>query len=116
MSYLDVRKSSQSLHSKYADKEAAIEVYGSALFLVYFDYGESKDHWYWNYHAHMVCQLQDCVDGLKIQQPTYHFAYLFDQSSGHSKQPLDGLNASLMNMRETKKKHDQDTWELEIQF
>jgi hypothetical protein len=44
MSYLDVRKSSQSLHSKYADKEAAIEVYGSALFLVYFDYGESKDH------------------------------------------------------------------------
>ena len=106
------------LHSKYADEEAAIEVYGSALkkdlkkspFLVYFEYGESKEG-YWNY-AHMVCQFEDCVDVLKILlQPTYHFVFLFDQSSGHSKQRPDGLNATRMNksfggrntlMRETK--------------
>ena len=117
MSYLDVRKISQSLHSKYADKEAAIEVYGSALkkdlkkspFLVYFEYGESKEG-YWNY-GHMVCQFEDCVDVLKILHPTYHFVFLFDQSSGHSKQRPDGLNATRMNksfggrntlMRETK--------------
>ena len=105
------------LHSKYADEEAAIEVYVSALkkdlkkspFLVYFEYGESKEG-YWNY-SHMVCQFEDCVDDLKILHPTYHFVFLFDQSSGYSKQRPDGLNATRMNksfggrnklMRETK--------------
>ena len=46
-----------------------------------FEYGGSKEG-YWNY-AHMVCQFEDCVDVLKILQPTYHFVFLFDQSSGH---------------------------------
>ena len=59
----------------------------------------------------MVCQFEDCVDDLKILHPTYHFLFLFDQSSGYSKQRPDGLNATRMNksfggrntlMRETK--------------
>jgi hypothetical protein len=103
----------QMLHSineirqgaRYADEEAAMEVYGSSLkpllltgkspFLTYFDYGENKEG-YWDYN-HMVLQFEDVVDCLKIMHPTYHFVFLFDHSSGHAKQRPDGLNASRMN-------------------
>ena len=92
------------LGQSYADEEAAIEVYGNARkrplenkspFLVYFDYGENREG-YWNYN-HMVLQFEDTVDVLKVMYPNYKFVYLFDHSSGHSKQRPDGLNASRMN-------------------
>jgi hypothetical protein len=89
----------------YADEEAAIEVYGDARkrplekkkspFLVYFDYGENRQG-YWNYN-HMALQFEDTTDVLKVIYPNYKFVYLFDHSSGHSKQRPDGLNASRMN-------------------
>ena len=53
--------------ARYADEEAAMEVYGSSLkpllstskssFLTFFDYGENKDG-YWDYN-HMVLQFED---------------------------------------------------------
>ena len=91
--------------ARYADEEAAMEVYGSSLkplistakspFLTYFDYGENKDG-YWDYN-HMVLQFEDVVDCLKILHADVHFIFLFDHSSGHAKQRPDGLNASRMN-------------------
>jgi hypothetical protein len=91
--------------ARYADEEAAMEVYGSSLkpllstskspFLTFFDYGENKDG-YWDYN-HMVLQFEDVVDCLKIMHPLVHFVFLFDHSSGHAKQRPDGLNASRMN-------------------
>jgi hypothetical protein len=91
--------------ARYADEEAAMEVYGSSLkpllstgkspFLTFFDYGENKDG-YWDYN-HMVLQFEDVVDCLKILHPNVHFVFLFDHSSGHAKQRPDGLNASRMN-------------------
>ncbi|KAI2513790.1 hypothetical protein MHU86_573 [Fragilaria crotonensis] len=91
--------------ARYADEEAAMDVYGSSLkpqlsagkspFLTYFDYGENKEG-YWDYN-HMVLQFEDVVDCLKVMHPNYHFVFLFDHSSGHAKQRPDGLNASRMN-------------------
>ena len=93
------------LGARYADEEAAMEVYGSSLkpqlsvgkspFLTYFDYGENKEG-YWDYN-HMVLQFEDVVDCLKVMHPLYRFVFLFDHSSGHAKQRPDGLNASRMN-------------------
>jgi hypothetical protein len=90
---------------RYADEEAAMDVYGSSLkpqlsidkspFLTYFDYGEHKEG-YWDYN-HMVLQFEDVIDCLKVMHPDYHFVFLFDHSSGHAKQRPDGLNASRMN-------------------
>jgi hypothetical protein len=91
--------------TRYADKEAAMEVFGSSLkpllsagkspFLTYFDYGENKEV-YWDYN-HMVLQFEDVVDCLKVMHPQVHFVFLFDHASGHAKQRPDGLNAAKMN-------------------
>ena len=91
--------------TRYADEEAAMDVYGSSLkpqlskdkspFLTYFDYGENKDG-YWDYN-HMVLQFEDVIDCLKVLHPQFHFVFLFDHSSGHAQQRPDGLNASRMN-------------------
>jgi hypothetical protein len=96
---------SNRLGASYKDKDAAIEVYGSdkkkpltkeALpFLVTFAYNENKEG-YWDYN-HMVLQFEDTVDVLKVMYPEYEFVYLFDHSSGHSKQRPDGLNSIHMN-------------------
>ena len=93
------------LRDNYRDEEAAMEVYGtlkkrpltkeSLPFLVYFEYGENKEG-YWDYN-HMVLQFEDAVDVLKVLYPEYDFVFLFDHSSGHSKQRPDGLNATHMN-------------------
>jgi hypothetical protein len=80
--------------TRYADEEAAMEVFGSSLkpllsvgkspFLTYIDYGENKEG-YWDFN-HMVLQFKDVVDCLKIMhQQVLHFVFLFDQSSGQTK-------------------------------
>jgi hypothetical protein len=88
------------LSKNYADEEAARDVYDTAKkrpltkeslpFLVYFEYGESKEG-YWDYN-HMVLQFEDVVDVLKVLHPEFQFVLLFDHSSGHAKQRPDGLN------------------------
>jgi len=89
----------------YQDEEAALEINGTIYktplvkekspFLVNFEYGENKEG-YWNYN-HMVLQFEDAIDVLKVLHPEFHFVFLFDHSSGHSKQRPDGLNVSHMN-------------------
>ena len=93
------------LGCKYKDEEAAIVVNGFAEkkplsqtlspFLVYFEYGESREG-YWDYNR-MVLQFEDVVDCLKVMKPEWELVFLFDHSSGHSKQRPDGLNSSRMN-------------------
>ena len=46
----------------------------------------------------MKIQLEDCVDCLEVIFPTFDFVFLFDQSSGHTKLRVDGLNANNMNV------------------
>jgi hypothetical protein len=41
--------------------------------------------------------FDNAVDVIKEMHPTYHFVFLFDQSSGHAEQRLDGLSAAKMN-------------------
>ena len=90
---------------QYSDEEAAIEINGNSNkkpltldkspFVVFFDYGENKEG-YWAYN-NMVLQFEDVVDVLKVMHPTFDFVFLFDHSSGHSKQRPDGLNQHRMN-------------------
>ena len=46
----------------------------------------------------MVLQFEDAVDELQVRYPTFDFVFLFDHSSGHSKQQIDGLNKLHMNI------------------
>ncbi|KAI2502685.1 hypothetical protein MHU86_11742 [Fragilaria crotonensis] len=50
---------------------------------------------YWTYQ-HMVLQLEDCVNVLKVLYPQYEFLFLFDHSCGHDRQKEDGLNVARM--------------------
>jgi len=95
----------------YADVEAASELQGDAAkkpltgspFSMLFDYGKGKGG-YWGYR-HMICQLEDCIDCLRILYPgtngdkfQFEFVFEFDHSAGHSKSRPDGLSASPLNI------------------
>ena len=62
------------------------------LTLSQFEYGAAGEG-YWSYQ-HMVLQLGDCVDVLKMIFPQHDFLFLFDHSCGHDKQREDRLNAA----------------------
>ena len=93
------------LGEHYCDRAAATELTGSSEkqplvsspFVVFFELGKAKSG-YWGYN-HMVTQLEDCVDCLRIlfkgygdEAFMYDFVFEFDHSSGHSKQRTDGLS------------------------
>lgn len=90
----------------YSDQVAAEEAWGGkhkkdlpsnkSPFLHYFDYGTNNDG-YWTY-AHMVCQLEDCVDVVKVMCSEFDHVFLFDHSSGHAKSRDDALSTSKMNV------------------
>ncbi len=94
----------QRLGETYKDTDAAEELTGTASkapltespFLVLFDYGKAKSG-YWGY-KHIICQLEDCVDVLRVLFPgdngdkfAYDFVFEFDWSAGHSRNRPDGL-------------------------
>jgi len=94
----------QRLGETYKDADAARELLGTATkapltespFLVLFDYGKAKSG-YWGY-KHIICQLEDCVDVLRVLFPgdngdkfAYDFVFEFDWSAGHSRNRPDGL-------------------------
>jgi hypothetical protein len=90
---------------KYFAAESAINVIGVAdkkplennsPFERYFDVGIDKDG-YWNYH-HMALQFEDVVDCLQVLYPEHDLCFIFDQSSGHAKKRVDGLNVNGMNL------------------
>ncbi|KAI2490954.1 hypothetical protein MHU86_23613 [Fragilaria crotonensis] len=88
--------------ARYADEEAAMEVFGSSLkpllssskspFLTFFDYGEHKEG-YWDYN-HMVLQFEDVVDCLKIihQPATILYFYLIIRQGMPSSALTDSMH------------------------
>jgi hypothetical protein len=88
---------------KYTDEAAARDVLNctekqelkESPFVKYFELGANNEG-YWGYN-HMVLQLEDCVDCLKVVYPHLDFVFLFDHSSGHSKKRRGGLDAGQMN-------------------
>jgi hypothetical protein len=90
---------------KYTNETAARDVLNctekqdlkESPFVKYFELGANNEG-YWGYN-HMVLQLEDCVDCLKVVYPHLDFVFLFDQSSGHSKKRCGGLDAGQMNSR-----------------
>ena len=88
---------------KYRDVESAMAKQGTANkspltdnpFIREFEYG-AKGEGYWSYE-HMVIQLEDCIDCLKVLYPQYTFVFLLDHSCGHDRQREDGLNAGKMS-------------------
>jgi hypothetical protein len=87
----------------YKDEGVAMEVFGTlekqglkeSPFRKYFEFGMNNEG-YWRY-SHMVTQLEDCVDCLKVMYPQFKFIFLFDHSSGHSKKRIGRLDDSSMN-------------------
>jgi hypothetical protein len=67
----------------------------SSPFVVEFEYGANAEG-YWVYE-HMVLQVEDCVDCLKVLYPEHDFLFLLDHSCGHDRQRQDGLNVENMN-------------------
>ena len=81
----------------YSDVLAATEKRGTSAkqplqnspFVVEFEYGINAEG-YWTYD-HMVLQLEDCVDVIKVLYPDYDYIFLFDHSCGHDRKRPDGL-------------------------
>ena len=71
------------------------QITDASAFCTYFDYGSNNDGW-WNYD-HMALQFEDLVDCLMVLYPSFDFAFLFDNSSGHGRKQKDGLNEKTMN-------------------
>ena len=90
---------------KYSDEQAATVLFGSAKkqpltitpFLRQLEYGQNKEG-YWTYD-HMVVQLEDCIDVLKVQFPEFDFVFLVDHSNGHDRLQPDGLNINKISVR-----------------
>jgi hypothetical protein len=67
----------------------------SSPFVFEFEYGASNEG-YWCY-GHMVLQLEDCVDCLKVLFPQFQYLFLFVHSCVHDRQREDGLNVENMS-------------------
>jgi hypothetical protein len=89
---------------RYCDTQAALETrrneYKAPLsttspFPREFECGQNPDG-YWTYQ-HMVLQLEDCVNVLKVKYPQNGFIFLFGHSCGHDRQREDGLNVEKMS-------------------
>ena len=87
----------------YSDKEASCTIYNctalkqpltNSPFVQVFQFGV-KGEGYWGYN-HMVCQLEDCIDCLKVIEPNYDYLFLVDHSSGHERKRQGGLDAKSM--------------------
>jgi hypothetical protein len=65
--------------------------------VIKFEYDANGDG-YWVY-AHMVLQVEDCVDCFTVSvfYPEHDFLFMLDHFCGHDRQSKDGLNAENMN-------------------
>ena len=87
----------------YEDAESATSKRGNAVkapltespFVREFEYGVNAQG-YWSYE-HMVMQLEDCIDCLKVVYPEIDFVFLLDHSCDHDRQREDGLNVAKMS-------------------
>jgi hypothetical protein len=88
---------------KYADEKAAISLRGTDVkqplkespFVREFEYGANNEG-YWSYE-HMVLQMEDCLDVMRVLYPQNEVLLLFDHSCGHDRQREDGLNVENMS-------------------
>ncbi len=60
-----------------------------------FEYGANNEG-YWSYE-HMVLQMEDCLNVMKVLHPQYEVLLLFDHSCGHDQQREDRLNVENMS-------------------
>jgi len=90
----------------YTDREAALTLHETTSLkpdltlnsnggVVWFEYGKSKSG-YWSYE-HLVLQLEDIVDCIRVVDPRFEIVAYFDHSCGHDRQQEDGLNARDMS-------------------
>jgi hypothetical protein len=86
----DLKRINESRRGKhYLDEKAAKAEMGtgekkdllSRPFVVEFEYGANYEG-YWCYE-HLVLQLEDCVDCLKVISSQFKFLFMFDHSCGH---------------------------------
>jgi hypothetical protein len=88
---------------KYKDEVAAKQKRGSeqktpltsSPFAHEFRYG-ANEQGYWCYD-HMVLQLEDCRDCLRVLYPDIEFLFMFDHSCGHDRQKENGLRVENMS-------------------
>lgn len=86
---------------KYDDEQAGIVINGTAEkkdlksspFVNEFEYGASNE----GYWRHMVVQMEDCSDVLKVLMEEWGQQYEIDHSQNHNKHKPDGLNAKPMS-------------------
>jgi hypothetical protein len=81
--------------SRFSEVQTKAQSLATSLRFRLLEYGENREG-YWAYN-NMVLQFEDAVDVLKVIHPSVDFVFLFDHSSGHSKQRPDGLNQHRMN-------------------
>jgi hypothetical protein len=104
LSQQQLQKVNEVRHAtKYSDEEAAKEIRGKTYkdlldnspFVLQFDCG-ANNQGYWKYD-HMVLQMEDCIDVVKVLWPDFDFLFFFDHSCGHDKRRPDGLNTKSLN-------------------
>jgi hypothetical protein len=96
----------------YEDAESANAKCGSANkmpitespFIREFKYG-SKGEGYWNYE-HMVIQLEDHIDCLKVLHPEYDFVFLLDHSCSRDRQDKKNFGGRQKKLCNTKIKQE----------
>jgi hypothetical protein len=90
-------------NQKYADEKAAISLRGMDVkqplkespFVREFEYGANNEG-YWSYE-HMVLQMEDCLDAMRVLNPEVDVLLLLDHSCGHNWQRENGLNVENMS-------------------
>jgi hypothetical protein len=87
---------------EYLDKDAAKAKQGtskkapltSSPFVLEFKGMNAEGCWVCK---HMVLQLEDCVDCLKVLHRKHDFIFMLDHLCGHDRQREDGLNSENVN-------------------
>lgn len=82
---------------KYCDEKAAKHVKGTEFkqllntntpFVKEFEYRASNEGY--RCYEHMVLQMEDCIDVMRVLKPDFDILFLFDHSRGHDTQQEDG--------------------------
>jgi hypothetical protein len=99
-----INKYRDEYRPSYLASSEAVEINGTTTktqivnnspFLRYFEVGAEKEG-FWNY-MHMALMTEDLVDCLQVIYPNHDLLIYFDQSSGHCRKRVDGLNVVGMN-------------------
>ena len=64
-------------------------------FVVLSEYGNFYNKQRYCIYEHLVLQMEDWLDWLKVLYPSFYFVFLFDRSCGHDRTREGILNASI---------------------